>query len=71
VAVPIFDAQGQPIGALAASEWEPEHTSPERLDQIVQETREAALAVSHALGYAGQELADLALTSLPRGTKGT
>src|SRR5581483_6474548 len=52
VAAPIFDSTGYPVGALAAADWLPEQMPAERLSQVVTETREAALAVSHAIGYA-------------------
>lgn len=53
VAAPIFDARGQPVGALASANWDPEQTPLERLSQIIQETQEAAQAVSYTLGYGG------------------
>jgi IclR family acetate operon transcriptional repressor len=53
VAAPIFDARGAPVGALAAADWDPEQMPPERLASVIAETRETALAVSHAIGYAG------------------
>jgi DNA-binding IclR family transcriptional regulator len=53
VAAPVFDAQSTPVGALAAADWDPAEMPPERLEMVVEDTRETALAVSHAIGYGG------------------
>jgi DNA-binding IclR family transcriptional regulator len=59
VAAPVFDAHGLPVGAIAAADWEPTEMPPERFERVVEDTRETALAVSHAIGYAGAVAPDV------------
>jgi DNA-binding IclR family transcriptional regulator len=53
VAAAIFDARGVPVGAVAAADWDPADMPPERLERVIEDTRETALAISHAIGFAG------------------
>jgi DNA-binding IclR family transcriptional regulator len=53
VAAPIFDAHGLSVGAIAAADWDQADMPRERLERVIEDTRETALAVSHAIGYAG------------------
>lgn len=52
VAAPIFDSTGRSVGAIAAADWTLDDMPTTRLAQVIAETRESALAVSHTIGYA-------------------
>ncbi|HEX2033657.1 MAG TPA: IclR family transcriptional regulator [Chloroflexota bacterium] len=64
VAAPVLGPDGLPVGALAAADWDPGQMPAVRLTSVVEETREAALAVSHAIGFAAPPFPSRSLRSL-------